>query len=536
MDKDIIETLVSGSRGLSKNNRLIDIRDPRATLSLIALLILAVSLVSCSHSAKPELAKSLIINPEQYTDETTEVQFIVHVENYESLVDLPIIIVNIGFAPGEAFRENAVLIGDANAVMPQQEQNEAYHRYHFLLQTAYVNRMKPIGNGNYEAKLVLVDKTRSLRSIFGADFELFIAIEDEHREAIDTWKGMVEYLPNETSGNHKTGSPTYGKISYGDTMSGHLSTASPDTMQSSWIFQGQKEDLVDIEAQVTNAVQKFEPVIFLFDNNDVELSESMRQGTGAIHVIDNFKLPSSGTFRIQVSWQGGAGEGDFNLTLRRSERSDGNANPLCTWESMLIGEWMYQHPTWSDHVVFQPDGTAYNFRIGADGSKSNESQSRWTCLKDGSFKNETSGSVFRITVDQSHWVINNDTWTRVEPSASPDVALVIDSWLNNRCSTHPPARWIDVLVQSTDTTESPFGFHFAPDGACGLSAQSMEEADIIVTITSKDLIDLLDGSVSYSTLITSGRIDIQYSGLWGPEEGRGFMNDFLDFLLFENSK
>jgi hypothetical protein len=503
----------------------------------LILLFILCFIPSCSQTgiSKPRLGGEPIVNPVHYNDETKEIQFIIKVENDENLSAPPIIIVSMGINFQEIYRENALLVGDENAVMPLDEQSQAYHRYNFRMQTAYVNRMKSLENGNYEAKLILTDNDRSLRSIFGEDFKVFIVIEDKKLEMLDKWEGRVEYLQAESPDSEEPKLPTYGRISYGDTVTGHLSTKTQEEMQLSWIFKGQKDDLVTIESRITDDIQSFEPIIFLFDQNDNKLSESTRSGTGVVHKIDKFKLPNNGTFRIQVGWQGPPGDGNFELSLQRDNESGKSTNELCNWTQMLIGTWSYKHPDWTHYVVFQPGGMSYGYHVDTNGKISDESQSRWTCLEDGQFKDETAGSVYRITVDQSHWVINNDTWTRVSSSEGIDLQHTINTWLGNRCKVHPPTRWMDAIIQLTDTGNS-FGFHVSPDGDCELSNQSIQEADIIMTIDSKDLIALLEHSVAYSTLVSTDRISIQYSGLWGQEEGRGFLTAFLDFLLFENSK
>jgi hypothetical protein len=89
-------------------------------------------------------------------------------------------------------------------------------------------------------------------------------------------------------------------------------------------------------------------------------------------------------------------------------------NSNCSWTSLLVGTWSYLHPDRTDYLEFVNDGFGKNYSTDAKQNRFNEGQFQWTCLEDGRFKNETSGSVYSIIVDQSRFVINNDTWKRVK--------------------------------------------------------------------------------------------------------------------------
>ena len=108
-----------------------------------------------------------------------------------------------------------------------------------------------------------------------------------------------------------------------------------------------------------------------------------------------------------------------------------------------------------------------------------------------------------------------------------------NAWISGRCSTHLPAQRINIFVQLTDNPAKSFSFVIDPNHDCGVSDQSKDAADITMIISSGDLIKLLDGSISYSTLISNGRISIKYTGLQGREIGRVYRNDFLMFMLSE---
>ncbi len=118
----------------------------------------------------------------------------------------------------------------------------------------------------------------------------------------------------------------------------------------------------------------------------------------------------------------------------------GNRQP-CAWEIDLIGTWYYQHPDRTDYVEYQPGGTGYGYSIDLRGNRYNEYQFRWSCQSDGTFKNETVGSVYQVSVSDTEFVINNDTWRRVDngtpvPNPSP---------IPSPGST-PPCSWATRLI------------------------------------------------------------------------------------------
>ncbi len=107
-------------------------------------------------------------------------------------------------------------------------------------------------------------------------------------------------------------------IEYGGTVQGELSTSSDNTMRASWSFRGDKGDIVNIRARVTDDVALFEPVIFLYDSDGDKISESVSVYGGTQHTIKDFKLPARDVYKIEVAWQGQVGSGTFELSLDKT--------------------------------------------------------------------------------------------------------------------------------------------------------------------------------------------------------------------------
>jgi hypothetical protein len=85
-------------------------------------------------------------------------------------------------------------------------------------------------------------------------------------------------------------------------------------------------------------------------------------------------------------------------------------------------------------------------------------------------------------------------------------------------------------VDLVDADES-FGIQAPSSGAC-LAGQSIAgQPDIVVTVASQDWVYLLEGRVTYSSLVSNGRISIRYTGAGDRAEGRDVRDACLRFFF-----
>lgn len=111
-----------------------------------------------------------------------------------------------------------------------------------------------------------------------------------------------------------------------------------------------------------------------------------------------------------------------------------NATPSaggnCSWVNTIVGSWVSKN---NDVTQYMRDGT---------GVYNGTTPFRWTCLENGQFKNLTQGSVYTLQFpDANHYIMNNDTWTRMTGATATSSAVSTPRSTGN-CS------WVNTLIGS----------------------------------------------------------------------------------------